>query len=127
MADLQYAGEYQIKELLIHTSSGNILDLKTTAQSIDIYEDMFASALSGGITILDVDNIAENGPIIGQEYLTIKLTTPSLDEEELSLIFAVTKVTVREAIDPNVQLLALTFVSPEILRDKRVRVYFCNN
>ena len=75
MADLQYAGEYQIKELLIHTSSGNILDLKTTAQSIDIYEDMFASALSGGITILDVDNIAENGPIIGQEYLTIKLTT----------------------------------------------------
>src|SRR5210317_2148106 len=100
MADLQYAGEYQIKELLIHTSSGSILNLTKATQSIDIYEDMFKTALSGSITILDVDNIAENGPIIGQEYLTIKLTTPSLDEEELSLIFAVTKVAAREGLDP---------------------------
>ena len=122
MADLQYAGEYQIKELLIHTSSGSVLNLTKATQSIDIYEDMFKTALSGSITILDVDNVAENGPIIGQEYMTIKLTTPSLDEEELEFIFAITKVTAREGLDPNVQLLALTFVSPEILRDKRVRV-----
>lgn len=122
MADLQYAGEYQIKELLIHTSSGSILNLTKATQSIDIYEDMFKTALSGSITILDVDNVAENGPIIGQEYMTIKLTTPSLEEEELEFIFAITKVTAREGLDPNVQLLALTFVSPEILRDKRIRV-----
>jgi len=122
MAGLQYAGEYQIKELLIHTSSGSILNLTKATQSIDIYEDMFKTALSGSITILDVDNVAENGPIIGQEYMTIKLTTPSLDEEELEFIFAITKVTAREGLDPNVQLLALTFVSPEILRDKRIRV-----
>lgn len=122
MAGLQYAGEYQIKELLIHTSSGSVLNLTKATQSIDIYEDMFKTALSGSITILDVDNVAENGPIIGQEYMTIKLTTPSLDEEGLEFIFAITKVTAREGLDPNVQLLALTFVSPEILRDKRVRV-----
>ena len=122
MAGLQYAGEYQIKELLIHTSSGSILNLTKATQSIDIYEDMFKTALSGSITILDVDNVAENGPIIGQEYMTIKLTTPSLEEEELEFIFAITKVTAREGLDPNVQLLALTFVSPEILRDKRIRV-----
>ena len=122
MAGLQYAGEYQIKELLIHTSSGSVLNLTKATQSIDIYEDMFKTALSGSITILDVDNIAENGPIIGQEYMTIRLTTPSLDEEELEFIFAITKVTAREGLEPNVQVLALTFVSPEILRDKRVRV-----
>ena len=86
MAGLQYAGEYQIKELLIHTSSGSVLNLTKATQSIDIYEDMFKTALSGSITILDVDNIAENGPIIGQEYMTIRLTTPSLDEEELDEI-----------------------------------------
>ena len=122
MAGLQYAGEYQIKELLIHTSSGSVLNLTKATQSIDIYEDMFKTALSGSITILDVDNIAENGPIIGQEYMTIRLTTPSLEEEELEFIFAITKVTAREGLEPNVQVLALTFVSPEILRDKRIRV-----
>ena len=55
MAGLQYAGEYQVKELLIHTSSGSILSLTKATQSIDIYEDMFKTALSGSITILDVD------------------------------------------------------------------------
>ena len=40
MAGLQYAGEYQIKELLIHTSSGSVLNLTKATQSIDIYEDM---------------------------------------------------------------------------------------
>ena len=122
MAGLQYAGEYKLKELLIHTSSGNVLNLTKATQSIDIYEDIFRTGLSGSLTVLDVDDIATNGPIIGQEYLTIKFTTPSLDKEELSLFFAINKVTVREAISQDTQLLALSFVSPEILRDKRVRV-----
>ena len=122
MAGLQYAGEYELKELLIHTSSGNVLNLTKATQSIDIYEDIFRTGLSGSLTVLDVDDIATNGPIIGQEYLTIKFTTPSLDKEELSLFFAINKVTVREKLNQETQLIALSFVSPEILRDKRVRV-----
>ena len=122
MAGLQYAGEYELKELLIHTSSGNVLNLTKATQTIDIYEDIFRTALSGSLTILDVDDIVTNGPIIGQEYLTIKFKTPSLSEEELSLFFAINKVTVRENLNQETQLVALSFVSPEILRDKRVRV-----
>ena len=122
MAGLQYAGEYELKELLIHTSSGNVLNLTKATQSIDIYEDIFRTGISGSLTILDVDDIISNGPIIGQEYLTVKFTTPTLSEEELSLFFAINKVTVREKLNQETQLIALSFVSPEILRDKRVRV-----
>ena len=122
---INFAGEYHLKELLVHTSSGNILNLTKAVQSIDIFEDMFSTSLSGSITILDVDNIAENGPVIGQEYMTLKITTPSLDEQEINFTnssFAIYKVTVREAISQDTQLLALSFISPELLRDKRVRV-----
>ena len=122
---INFAGEYHLKELLVHTSSGNILNLTKAVQSIDIFEDMFSTSLSGSITILDVDNIAENGPVIGQEYMTLKITTPSLDEKEINFTnssFAIYKVTVREAISQDTQLLALSFISPELLRDKRVRV-----
>ena len=122
---INFAGEYHLKELLVHTSSGNILNLTKAVQSIDIFEDMFSTSLSGSITILDVDNIAENGPVIGQEYMTLKITTPSLDEQEINFTnssFAIYKVTVRESISQDTQLLALSFISPELLRDKRVRV-----
>ena len=125
VSGINFAGEYQLDELLVHTSSGNIMNLTKAVQSIDIYEDMFSTALSGSITILDIDNIVENGPVIGQEYMTLKITTPSLDEQEINFTnssFAIYKVTVRESISQDTQLLALSFTSPELLRDKRVRV-----
>jgi len=125
VAGINFAGEYQLKELLIYTSSGNIMNLTKAVQSIDIYEDMFSTALSGSITILDVDNIAENGPVIGQEYMTLKITTPSLDEKEINFTnssFAIYNVSVRESINQDTQLLALSFTSPELLRDKRIRI-----
>jgi hypothetical protein len=125
MAGINFAGEYHLKELLVYTSSGNVLNLTKAVQSIDIFEDMFSTSLSGSITILDIDNIAENGPVIGQEYMTLKITTPTLDEQEINFTnssFAIYKVTVRESISQDTQLLALSFISPELLRDKRVRV-----
>ena len=120
--NLQYAGEYQLKELLLHTSSGSVLPMTKAVQSIDIFEDMFSTSLSGTVTILDVDNMAENGPIIGQEYLTLRLATPSLDEHEIDIMFSVYKVGVREAVSQDTQLLSLSLVSPELLKNKQVRV-----
>ena len=112
--DLQYAGEYHLKELLVHTSSGNVLKLTKAVQSIDIYEDMFSTSLSGSVTILDVDNIAENGPVIGQEYMTLRIATPTLEEQEISIMFSIYKVGVREAVSQDTQLLSLSFTSPEL-------------
>ena len=120
--DLQYAGEYHLKELLVHTSSGNVLKLTKAVQSIDIYEDMFSTSLSGSVTILDVDNIAENGPVIGQEYMTLRIATPTLEEQEINIMFSIYKVGVREAVSQDTQLLSLSFTSPELLKDKQVRV-----
>ena len=48
---------------------------------IEIFEDINSPSLSGNITILDIDNIMENAPMIGQEYLSLKISTPSLEEE----------------------------------------------
>ena len=55
---IQYAGQYEVKELLVYTSSGAVLNLRNAIQSINIYESMFSTSLSGSITILDVDDIA---------------------------------------------------------------------
>ena len=86
---------------------------------------MFSTALSGTLLVLDVDNIGENGPVIGQEYMTMKITTPTLDDQEIDITqssFAIYKVTMKESISQDTQMLALSFASPELLRDKRVRV-----
>ena len=120
--NIQYAGEYRLKELLLHTSAGNVINITQATQSIDIYEDMFSTSLSGMITILDVDNIAENGPIIGQEFITLRIATPTLDEEQIDIMFASYKVETRESINQDVQFLAISFTSADLLTNKNVRI-----
>ena len=70
---IQYAGEFFIKELKIHTSSGRVLDFTESDNVLgfEIYEDIYATSLTGSMLLVDVDNISENGPIIGQEFLTL--------------------------------------------------------
>ena len=122
---LKYAGEYEVKEIMIHTSSGSTIDISNAAVGIDIYESMFTTSLSGTITIIDVDDLATNGPIIGQEYLSLKLTTPGLDKEEIDFTnstFCIYKVMSREAGSQNAQLLTLAFTTPELLKNNRTRV-----
>ena len=120
-----YAGKYEVKELLIKTSSGSVLDLKNSVQAIDIYESIFSTSLSGSITILDVHNIAANGPIIGQEFMSLKLSTPNLEGQEIDFTdstFCIYKVVAKFQASSNAQLINLSFTTPEALKDKRTRV-----
>ena len=45
---------------------------------IEIFEDINSPALTGSLTLLDIDNILENAPIIGQEYISLVIDTPTL-------------------------------------------------
>ena len=122
---IKFAGEYEVKELVIHTSSGSTINVVNSIVSIDIYESMFSTSLSGSITIVDVDDLATNGPIIGQEYLSLKLTTPGLDQEEIDFTnttFCIYKIVSRETGSQNAQLLTLSFTTPELLKNSRTRI-----
>ena len=41
MAELTYAGEYDLVELNLHSSSGNVVNLETTYREITLYENLF--------------------------------------------------------------------------------------
>ena len=61
----------RLQEALILMSEGDTLLIKAGYYN-------FEDGLS-----LDVDDVMTNGPIIGQEYLSLRLTTPDLDGQEL--------------------------------------------
>ena len=121
---IQYAGEFFIKELKIHTSSGRIIDFTESDNVIgfEIYENLFSTALTGSMIILDVDNLSENGPIIGQEFLTLKFGTPTLEDFDVNFTFNIHKVASKMDASKNAQALTLNFIAPEIIRNQRVRV-----
>ena len=114
MSGLQYAGEYSLDALRILTSSGAIFDIKKLVQYIEIYEDLDNPFLSGTITFLDIDNIIENAPIIGQEFLALKITTPDLEEISIDFtenVFSIFKILAKDDVNLNTQAFTLSFCS----------------
>ena len=99
--DIQYAGEFFLKELKVYTSSGKVLDLTDMVQGIEIWEDIFSTSLSGNIVFLDLSNLTKNGPIIGQEHMSLKLGTPGLKDFDIDAVFNINKVNSKQSSNPN--------------------------
>ena len=63
MSELNYAGEYDLLELNLHSSSGNVVNLENSYREINLFENMFSNTMTGTILVLDVDNIIMNLPM----------------------------------------------------------------
>ena len=74
---LQHAGEFKIDMCELITSTGMRIDLKTTVMGLTLFEDISSLTVSGTIVVADAVNMVSHGPILGQEYLYLKIHTPS--------------------------------------------------
>ena len=129
MANLQYAGEYELEVCKICSTSGEIIDIISMVSSVNIFEDIFKSSLTGDISLVDTNNLLTALPIIGQEKLLLKLTTPqssavtrnnSLDFTDHPLY--IYKVDSKVEINDNTAALVLSFTTAEAIRSNRIRV-----
>jgi hypothetical protein len=124
MSKLNYAGEYAISELKLMSSSGNVVDLSLAYTTLSLFEDIFSSSMSGLVVVADTNNILMNLPVTGQDYLSMKIVTPSLEKSPIDYtqtVFAVNKIDTRVDAD-GTQVFQLHFISPELLRNERVRI-----
>ena len=71
--EIQEPGEFQLLDARLKTSTGLNVDIAKSIVGITIFEDLFSSTISGSIAIQDSINLASVGPLIGQEYLFLKL------------------------------------------------------
>ena len=67
---VQYAGEYNLEECKILSSTGVIARLNDSVIEMNIFENMFTSSLMLNLVIIDKENMVMNMPIIGQEFVS---------------------------------------------------------
>jgi len=81
---VQYAGDFNLEEALLISPTGTTTDLLTDVVIIEmnIFEDMFKSSITGSIIVTDTNDIVSKVPIVGQEYLTLKISTPTLFQKK---------------------------------------------
>ncbi len=125
MAEIQYAGEYELQELKLYSSTGNVIDLTTTTLEINLFEDITRTSMSGSVIVADTNNLVINTPIVGQEYISLKIKTPSLDGEEINYtdrVFSVFKIGVRSDLSQTSEIFEIHLTTPEFMKNNRTRV-----
>jgi len=111
------------------SSSGQKFDLKkpeNSIMSITIFEDIQSHAVTGDIIIRDISNFASIGPLIGQEFLKLKLKTNTLEDEDsfdfVEFPFVVNSLQSKTQIGNNIEVLVLTFSTDSLSKNNRTKI-----
>ena len=122
---LQRAGEVRIEQLKLINASDEVIDLSEFIVELNLYEDLFKNFLHGSLLLTDSRNLIDKYNIHGEEFLNIKLRTPSFpDSQIIEKTFRVYKLTDREIVrDNNTQNYVLHFISNEFFYDVNLPLY----
>ena len=120
---VQYAGEYKLEECTIKSSTGARARLDSTVIEINIFENIYSQGIIVSLVVTDLENLIMNLPIVGQEFVELKLSTPGLGSINfIDQVLTVHKVTSRTDLTSGSQLYELNLVTPESLRNQRIRL-----
>lgn len=120
---VQTAGDVKVEEAIIVKDNNEQLDIRQLIAEINIFEDMFKNGLYGNIMLIDAGNFASRFPIVGNEYIKLKIVTPGLPQI-IYKTFKVYSITDRMVLkDTGTQSYLLHFCSIELFIDMLVPVY----
>ena len=124
---IQKAGDFHAEKIEFITSTGLSIDLLGNVLHITFFEDIQSGAITGNCIINDVVNLAVIGPVIGQEYIRLKLRSNGLKEQEGVIDFTehmllVNSLQLKEQGANGNQFLILEFSTSELQKDQRIRI-----
>jgi len=125
VSEQQYAGEIHLEYLRIFSSEGVRNDLSGIVVEITLFEDIFNTAFTGNIILVDTLNIIENLPILGQEYIELKCSTPQTSPTKESVIekrFVLHSIVARDTISCGAQTYSLDIATEDSLMNLNTRV-----
>ena len=121
----QYAGEIHLEHLKIFSSEGVEADLSNIVVQITLFEDIFSTAFTGNIIIVDTLNLIDKLPILGQEYIELKCSTPQTNPTKDSIIekrFVLHSIVARENVSSGAQSYSLDIATEDSINNLKTRV-----
>ena len=124
---IQKAGGFHVQQLEIITSKGVVVDLLGALVHITFFEDIQASSITGNCILNDLVNLSTVGPVIGQEYLRMKINTQGLSEDEGTFDFTenllvINSLTSKTEGASGNEFLTIEFSTSELQKDQRIRI-----
>jgi len=125
-AELRLAGDINIEAIVVVSlSNGTTFDIKNQVLTVQIFEDMFSPFITGSVIVKDALDLVSKLPFVGQEYIDLKLYTPTYDQSlgDDGIIqgrFYIYKLTEREYYAEKGVGYQLHFISAEAVTDLNI-------
>lgn len=122
-AVLENPGDVHIERMTLVSTRNFIVDLDDYFVEFNLYEEIFSPSMTGSIVISDSRNLINELPIVGDELLIIKFTTPTFPSS-IEKTFRITGITDKQIVrGQNSQLYTLNFCSQEMVLDMNAPIY----
>jgi hypothetical protein len=116
------AGDVNIELIQITTAQGFYQDITNQVMAIQIFEDLFSPFTSGTLEIMDSLDLLNVFPLNGEEYLDLKISTPTLETSNIDHEFYIYKMTNRVNSGDRSLVYTLHFISREALTDLNTKI-----
>jgi hypothetical protein len=124
---IRFAGDVSIDKIEIISATGYGMEVSNQVAALEIYEDLFSPFISGVLALKDSLDLANLFPFVGEEYVNIKIHTPSFTGKDKIIDdqFVIYKMSNREMAGDRNLIYELHFMSREALVDLNKKVSIC--
>ncbi len=117
MADVSQSTDFSFKELTLVLQNGEILDIASIFDELNLYDNIFSPCLSGSILLTDANSIAEKLKFDGQELPKIRILIDKTGEPIEALRyqkqFVIYNMSKKSVVNLTTQRYTLYFCSEE--------------
>lgn len=114
---IRFAGDVSIDKVVIITEQGVYQDISAQVINVQVYEDLFSPFISGSLIVKDALDLVNVLPFVGEEYVELEISTPSLEAGNIKGKFYIYKMTDREILGDRSVVYQLHFISVEAITD----------
>lgn len=121
---IRFAGDVNVEQITITSRNGFTQNVTQQVVGVELFEDLFSPFLSGNIILKESLDLINLIPLVGEEFVKIKINTPSFEGfgNVIDNDFYIYKLTdVEQASDKN-KIYRLHFISPEAIVDVNKRI-----
>lgn len=119
---MRYAGDVSIDKVQVITPTGFYQDITAQVLNIQFYEDLFSPFITGSIVVKESLDLVNLFPFIGEEYLDLQVSTPTMKEGAIKGKYYIYKLTNRELVGDRNVVYQLHFISVEAVTDMNKKI-----
>jgi hypothetical protein len=124
--EIKFAGDVSIDKVKVISSKGFFQDITAQVITVQYFEDIFSPFITGTLIVKDALDLLNLFPFVGEEFVELEISTPTLEDKSLKGTYYIYKMTDREIIGDREVIYQLHFISVEAIVDinkKMSKVY----